>query len=137
MKRGGVLAIALLASSFSVNGQYQAADTSQTAHLERKIVDDLTQIIHNYDFNSHLSDAVTEEQARQMKWQAEYKPTVQELLVKLQDALQDETEMEKMFPFASLSDKEMFTHLNLEFDLNNEKITAQTAAKDYHGAPMY
>ena len=57
--------------------------------------------------------------------------------MKLNEALQDETEMEKMFPFASLSDKEMFTHLNLEFDLNNEKITAQTAAKDCHGAPMY
>ena len=80
---------------------------------------------------------MSEEQARQIKWQAEYKPTVQELLVKLQEALQDEEEMEKMFPFARLSDKEMFTHLNLEFDLNNEKITAETAAKDYHGVPMY
>ena len=41
--------------------------------------------------------------------------------------------MEKMFPFARLTDKEMFTHLNLEFDLNNEKIIAETAAKDIHG----
>lgn len=45
--------------------------------------------------------------------------------------------MEKMFPFARLTDKEMFSHLHLEFDLNNDKITAQTAARDHHGAPMY
>ena len=137
MKRGGALAIALLATSFSVNGQYQAADTTSTEHLERKIIDDLTSIIHNYDFTSHFDDAVSEEQARQMKWQAEYKPTVQELLIKLQEALQDEEEMEKMFPFARLTDKEMFAHLHLEFDLNNDKITAQTAARDHHGVPMY
>jgi len=31
----------------------------------------------------------------------------------------------------------MFTHLNIEFDLNDDKITAETAAKDYHGVPHY
>ena len=31
----------------------------------------------------------------------------------------------------------MFTHLNFEFDLNGGKITAETAAKDYHGVPLY
>ena len=31
----------------------------------------------------------------------------------------------------------MFTHLNIEFDLNGDKITAETAAKDYHGVPIY
>ena len=42
-----------------------------------------------------------------------------------------------MWPDARIKDKEMFTHLNLEFDLNNNKITAETAAKDYHGVPIY
>lgn len=42
-----------------------------------------------------------------------------------------------MWPDARLKDREMFTHLNLEFDLNNSKITAETAAKDYHGVPIY
>ena len=42
-----------------------------------------------------------------------------------------------MWPDARLKDKEMFTHLNLEFDLNNNKVTAETAAKDYHGVPIY
>ena len=31
----------------------------------------------------------------------------------------------------------MFTHLNIEFDLGGDKITAETAAKDYHGVPIY
>ena len=42
-----------------------------------------------------------------------------------------------MWPDARIKDKEMFTHLNLEFDLNNNKIVAETAAKDYHGVPIY
>ena len=42
-----------------------------------------------------------------------------------------------MWPDARLKDKEMFTHLNVEFDLNSNKITAETAAKDYHGVPHY
>ena len=42
-----------------------------------------------------------------------------------------------MFPDVGMEDKEMFTHLNLEFDISNEKITAETAAKDYHGVPLY
>ena len=72
-----------------------------------------------------------------MKWQSEYKPSVQELLVKLHETLQDESQIENMFPDVGKEDKEMFTHLNLEFDISNEKITAETAAKDYHGVPLY
>ena len=42
-----------------------------------------------------------------------------------------------MWPDARLKDKEMFTHLNFEFDLGRGKITGETAAKDYHGVPVY
>ena len=42
-----------------------------------------------------------------------------------------------MWPDAKMKDKEMFTHLNFEFDLNGGRITAETAAKDYHGVPLY
>ena len=31
----------------------------------------------------------------------------------------------------------MFSHLNIEFDLDRDKITTETAAKDYHGVPIY
>ena len=31
----------------------------------------------------------------------------------------------------------MFEHLNLEFDLTGKKVIAETAAKDYHGVPIY
>ena len=31
----------------------------------------------------------------------------------------------------------MFEHLNLEFDLTSKKVIAETAAKDYHGVPIY
>ena len=48
----------------------------QTEQLEQKIIKDLTQMIHEYDFSSAFNEAVTEEQARQIKWQAEYKPSV-------------------------------------------------------------
>ena len=41
-----------------------------------------------------------------------------------------------MFPDAR-QDKEMFKHLNLEFNLKEKQITAETAAKDYHGVPHY
>ena len=52
-------------------------------------------------------------------------------------ALKDEAQLESMFPDARLKDKEMFTHLNLEFDLQERRITTETAAKDYHGVPHY
>ena len=42
-----------------------------------------------------------------------------------------------MWPEAKIKDREMFTHLNFEFDLNGGKIIAETAAKDYHGVPLY
>ena len=42
-----------------------------------------------------------------------------------------------MWPEAKMKDKEMFTHMNFEFDLGNGAITAETAAKDYHGVPIY
>ena len=31
----------------------------------------------------------------------------------------------------------MFSHFNLEFDLQKKQITAETAAKDFHGVPHY
>ena len=42
-----------------------------------------------------------------------------------------------MWPDAKMKDREMFTHLNFEFDLGGGIITAETAAKDYHGVPLY
>ena len=38
---------------------------------------------------------------------------------------------------AKLNDKEMFSHLNFDINLANGKVTAETAAKDYHGKPLY
>ena len=42
-----------------------------------------------------------------------------------------------MFPDARMKDRGMFEHLNLEFDLTSKKVIAETAAKDYHGVPIY
>ena len=42
-----------------------------------------------------------------------------------------------MWPDARLKDREMFEHLNLEFDLTGDRVTIETAAKDYHGQPHY
>ena len=58
------------------------------------IITDLTQMIHEYDFSSAFNQAITEEQARQIQWQAEYKPSVEELLAKLQEALKEEAMLE-------------------------------------------
>ena len=115
----------------------QTLALSPTDHLEQKMIEDLTQMIHQYDFSSAFNEAVTEEQAQQNEWHAEYKPTVQELLKKLQDALKEEEQLESMWPDARLKDKEMFSHLNFEFDLGNKKIIGKTATKDYHGVPIY
>ena len=42
-----------------------------------------------------------------------------------------------MWPDARMKDREMFSHMNLNFDLTTDKITLETAAKDYHGVPHY
>ena len=36
-----------------------------------------------------------------------------------------------------MADQEMFSHLNFKLDLANNKVVAETAAKDYHGKPLY
>lgn len=72
--------ILAITASLGVAQMTQAGSTDQ---LESKIIGDLTQMIHEYDFTSVFDQAVGEEQARQIKWQQEYKPSVQELLVKL------------------------------------------------------
>ena len=114
-----------------------APGSAETERLEKKIIADLTDMIHQYDFSSAFNQAVTEEQARQVAWQAEYKPSVQELLGKLQQALAEDAQLEQMWPDARLKDKEMFRHLNFAFDLSSGTIKAETAAKDYHGVPIY
>ena len=40
------------------------AEVNQTERLEQKIIEDLTSMIHEYDFNSVFAEALTEEQAR-------------------------------------------------------------------------
>jgi len=42
-----------------------------------------------------------------------------------------------MWPDARMKDMEMFSHVNLNFDLTSDKITVETAAKDFHGVPHY
>ena len=42
-----------------------------------------------------------------------------------------------MFPDARMSDQEMFSHLDLSFDMTSDQVTIETAAKDYHGQPHY
>jgi len=77
---------------------------------------------------------VSEEQARQA---SEKKATVQDLLKQLQTALREENSLSQMWPDALIADREMFSHLNLNFDLTNDKVTVETAAKDYHGQAHY
>lgn len=62
---------------------------------------------------------------------------MQELLKKLQEALKSEDQLVQMWPDARMQDKEMFSHLNLSFDLTDGRIAVETAAKDYHGVPVY
>ena len=42
-----------------------------------------------------------------------------------------------MWPDARMRDREMFSHLNLSLDLTDDKVKVETAAKDYHGVPIY
>jgi len=55
----------------------------------------------------------------------------------LKDALQDTETVSEMWPNAAIKDIEMFKHLRFEFDLEGNKIIAETAAKDSKGEPAY
>ena len=52
-----------------------------TASPEEKVIDDLTQMINQYDFAGVINEA------QQTQWQPEYKPTVQDLFEKLEETL--------------------------------------------------
>lgn len=95
-------------------------------------------MIHEYDFKALMNEAVTEEGIRQRQWHTDYKPSVQEILKQLQETLKDEDTVQGIWPESqNLADKEMFSHLNFEIDLANKKVIAETAAKDFHGKPLY
>jgi len=58
-------------------------------------------------------------------------------LEKLKVALQDKKNLQTLWPEARMKDFSMFDHINFEFDLTGSKITAETAAKDSYGVPVY
>lgn len=41
------------------------------------------------------------------------------------------------WPKAPASDAILFEHLNLDFNMHDRTVTAETAAKDHHGEPLY
>jgi len=43
----------------------------------------------------------------------------------------------RLWPAAPESDAPLFEHINMEFNLHDHKVTAETAAKDHHGEPIY
>ena len=96
---------------------------------------DLTEMIKGYDFNDVFEQAVDSTTAHVIQKHLDQRPTVQQLLLQLQDALKEQSD--ELWPDAPMKDAPMFGHLNIDFDLHKGVINVETAAKDHHGRPQY
>jgi hypothetical protein len=113
-------------------------------------MEDLTQMIKGYDFSHVFDETVDSATEHVLTYQASTKPTVQQLLTQLQEALTEQTE--EMWPETAVTEsvgwfsqksskteaeKQVFKHFNVEFDMDAGTIGVETAARDYSGKPLY
>ena len=106
-----------------------------TSDLQAKLMQDLTDMIQQYDFDHILTETVDKTAENVIAKERAAKPTVQELLDQLQVALKEQKS--DLWPNAPMKDSEMLEHINIEFNLNDGIVTAETMARDHHGIPKY
>ena len=93
----------------------------------------MMQMIATYDLQSAIDSAVTEEMSKQTAQNTE---SIDKLLAHLGKLLSDQNEIKKLWPNAP-TNVDIFSNLNLEFDLKDGTVQAQTAARDSRGHPVY
>jgi hypothetical protein len=91
-------------------------------------------MIAQYDFQSAIDKAVEEELLR-LQYNDNQK-TIEELISQLSLAMKDQQRIVQLWPTAP-GNHEMFSHLELSFDLAEGKVTTETAAKDASGEPYH
>ena len=118
-----------------VMGADDSAAHQAIAQAKMRVIEDFVEKIKQFDFESAFEEQVAQIQAEAEPEQEPEPASVQELLTQLLERLQSGAS--DLWPDAPLKDAEMFTHLNIEFDLGAGLIEIETAAKDIHGEPFY
>ena len=62
--------------------------------------------------------------------------TIAELTAQLSEAMKDQQHILELWPNAPV-DSGLFTHLEMTFDLHENKVITETSAKDIHGEPYF
>jgi hypothetical protein len=104
------------------------------ADVHKKLNDDIAKFVEQYDFESAWDKAQTD-----LKNKRETITLAEASLEDLIAATQDKFATEKMgfWNTAPASDTPLFEHINLEFNIHDGIVTAETAAKNHHGESLY
>merc|ERR1712151_819300 len=108
----------------------RAQQYMNAAAIEEKVRQEMVAMIAKYDFQDAIDKAVSEELLR-MQYENNQK-TIEELITQLSIAMKDQQRIVHLWPNAP-GNHEMFSHLELKFDLQEGKVTTETAAKDAKG----
>ena len=94
----------------------------------------MMEMIAQYDIQAAIDAAVQQEMREQALQQRN--ESIEETIRKLAIALQDRKKIEAMWPNAPV-DADLFAHLELDIDLRDGEVTAETAARDIYGNPLF
>ena len=91
-------------------------------------------MIASYDLETAIDAAVQEEVMN--KQIEDNNKTIEHAIKNLADALQDQKRIKQVWPDAPI-ETGVFSHMELNFDLYDGKVTVETAAKDTRGDAYY
>ena len=111
-----------------------AVTESDQQIIEQRVKSQMMDMIASYDIQAAIDAAVQQEMnARAYELN---NLSIEETIGKLAVALQDRKRIEAMWPSAPVDDN-LFAHLELDVDLKEGTVTAETAARDIRGDPLY
>ena len=107
--------------------------------IQAKVKSDLSVMISSFDFTQAIDNAVRETHGTEIKIHNEQQlneAKLQQLLKQLGDMLQDPRVISSIWNDAETIDNEVFNHLHIKFNLDQDRVKIETAAKDVTGEPV-
>ena len=104
--------------------------------IEAKVKSDLSVMISSFDFNQAIDKAVRETHGTEINIHNEQQlneAKLQELLKQLGQMLEDPRVLASIWSDYETIDNQVFNHLHVKFNLDQDRVAIETAAKDVEG----
>ena len=129
-----IASFCLLASTQAAVQTEEEMKAAVMADVHKKLNDDIAKFVEQYDFESAWDKAQLD-----LKNKRETITLAEASLEDLIAATQDKFAIEGkgFWTTAPASDAPLFEHINVEYNLHDGIVTAETAAKNHHGEALY